>query len=99
MVPLFVFVSAAVSADGAQRRLEQGHASTKEDREDGHHLLIGEQMTEQPDRKVGAAQVAPHRGIGIGRHWHGEGLDIHDQDAEQGKATQHVQGVHPPTGR
>ena len=70
---------------------EQAYTGAEQHGEYGDEFGVGQQMAEVPDREVDAGQVSPHRRIQVGRFWHRECLDIHDQDAQNGETAQDVQ--------
>ena len=90
-------VAAVMQGPGALTARVQflGHeqdACAEEQGEDGHELLVGEDVAQRPDPAVCPGQVAVDGRVGIGGCGHGEALDIHDENAQQGEAAQDVDG-------
>ena len=68
----------------------QHDARAEQYRENGHELLVGEDMAHEPHPVVRPLQIAVRRRICIGRLDHGETLNVHHENAEQRETAEHV---------
>ena len=77
---------------GSLRALRhQNDAGAEQHGEERDEFLVEEDMRDEPDGVFGGARRRYSRRVDIGRRDHGEGLDVHHQDPEQGKAAQNVE--------
>ena len=56
------------------------------------NFMSARQVAEEPDQVVQACQVPVGGGVEVGCSDHGEGLDVHDQDPQDGESAKDVQG-------
>src|SRR5438046_4695848 len=73
----------------------ENDACAEQHREDRYELLIRQQMRKEPYEEICAVEIAIRRRIVVSDFHHRERLDIHHQDSEQRKSTQHVHWNNP----
>src|SRR5690625_676932 len=78
---------------GALRHEQQPR--TEEHRKDRDELFIDQKMCSEPDEIVGSGWFTKRLGIQIGARYQPEGLHIHQEYAEDGKAAQDVEQPDP----
>ena len=82
-------VSTVIVAFGAAG--ENHHACAKQHGKNAHEFGVGDDVAQPPGQIVDTIQITKGAGVTIGCKGHGERLNVHDQDAQQGKAPENVQ--------
>ena len=82
---------AVFAARGCGTIRHQHNAGAKQHGENAQKLLVEENMRREPGAQIQAVGAAHQQGIRIGGKRHGESVDIHHQDAENGNASQDIE--------
>ena len=69
----------------------QDDSGTEEKRKNRHEFLVCQDMAEYPNPFIDPAEIPVCRGIEIGGLNHGIALYVHDENSEDGKASQNIQ--------
>ncbi len=68
----------------------ENDSCTEEDGKESHELFHRKDIAERPNPKIGAGEIAEIRWVGVGRHGHGEALNIHHQNPQNSYPSQDV---------
>ena len=72
---------------------DEDGAGAEQDREKAAHLAVGEDIVDCPCPQIGAVRTAVVGRIDIGEGRHPHADDVHQQDAEHGKAADGIDGL------